>query len=113
MRVTVGDLALDLTDDQVCDLRRQLGVACTDDDPMLNTEQAAARLGFSTEYVRDHAAELGGVKLTDGPKAPWRFDPAKLGHKDHAAEPPPSPQVTPRRRAPRHTGAGQLLKSRG
>ena len=125
MRVTIdGPVTFDgdawtLSDDQVEQLRAQLGVESsirTEDEPeMLTTAQAAKRLGYGVDYVRDHAAELGGVKLTDSPKAQWRFAPAKLGGAD-AAPPQPvadSPTSTRRRRAPRRAGSGQLLQSRG
>lgn len=113
MRVTVGDLALDLTDAQVKDLREQLRIVV--DFPtggkMLTAEQAADRLGFSIDYVRDHAVELGGVKLTDSPKAQWRFDPTKLGLMSKPKSTPPI--ATARRRVPGRSGVGQLLKARG
>jgi len=50
------------------------------------------------------------VKLTDSPKAPWRFDPAKLGLS--AEEKPSLPVALPRRRPPARSGTGQLLKVR-
>lgn len=34
----------------------------------------ASRLGVSSQWVRDHAEDLGGWRLGDGPKAPYRFD---------------------------------------
>lgn len=82
-----------------------------DEEALIDTAEAARRLGRSPEYVRDHAAELGGFKLTASPKAPWSFDPAALGR--------PSPPVAPekpsppsrRRRRPRPTG--NLLEVRG
>jgi hypothetical protein len=108
----VGEIALDLTDDQVDDLREQLGVEnVTGGNAFLTTAQVAKRLGFTPEYVREHAAELGGRKMGDGPKARWRFDPAKFGLAEkNVAD---SPTFSPRRRAPRRSGSGQLLKSRG
>lgn len=116
MRVVVGDLALDLTDAQVNDLRDQLGVSEISDSGMLTTAQAAERLGFSPEYVRDHAAELGGVKLSAGPKAPWRF-PVDVGNFPSSGATDDAPvrdRTLARRRAPRRAGTGgQLLQSRG
>jgi hypothetical protein len=73
-------LEIELTQEQVDDFRRQLGMAESfDSGAMLDTAAAARRLGTSTEFVRDNAKALGGVKLTAGPKARWKFDPAKLG----------------------------------
>jgi hypothetical protein len=115
VRVTVGGLALDLTDAQVEELREQLGsIGADTSGGMLTTAQAAERLGFSPEYVRDHAVELGGVKLTDSPKAEWRFDSAKLGAnaKRVAHFDVEKPSTSPRRRAARRAGSGQLLKAR-
>ena len=34
----------------------------------------AKRIGASAQWVRDHAEELGGWRLGNGPKAPYRFD---------------------------------------
>jgi hypothetical protein len=45
---------------------------------LIDTAAAAKLLGTSTEYVRDHAVELNGIKLGNGPKAQWRFDPERL-----------------------------------
>lgn len=71
---------------------------------LVDTATAARRLGVSEDYVRDHADELGAVRLGDGPKARLRFDLdralAALG-----AKPSPSlpPKVAPtRRRKPEH-----------
>jgi hypothetical protein len=111
MKVMIGTVAFDLTDDQLADLRQQLAVdPVTAGNGWLSTAQAAELLGFSPEYVRDHAAELGGEKLTDSPKAQWRFDPANFPAGKNVAE---SPTFSPPRRAPRRAGSGQLLKSRG
>lgn len=118
MRVMIGGLALDLTDDQVADLWEQLSVeperrTVTGDSGLLTTAQAAEWLGFSADYVRDHAAELGGRKMGAGPKAQWRFDPAKLGA--GAPEDATDRDRTPARRRPaRRPGSErQLLKARG
>ncbi len=110
--VTIGDVTLSLTDDQVADLRAQLAVDfVSSGDGLLTTEQAAKQLGFSPDYVRDHAHEFGGRKLTAGPRAPWRF-PRTIGDVE---APPPDPAEIPqrRRRSPRRAETGQLLKSRG
>src|SRR5690349_13939839 len=114
MRVTIDSVVLDLTDAQVADLRAQLGVDRSTADGahisnsatggarlgMLTTDQKARQLGFSPEYVRDHARELGGVKMGDGPKAQWRF-PADLGVRKLTPASVEKPSPPPRRRAPR------------
>lgn len=111
MRLQIGDVRLEVTDDQAADLRRQLGVAGNGSE-LIDTTAAAKRLGVGTEYVREHARELGGRKLGDGPKARWRFDPAKLEASS------PSQAVQPERQAPksrrRKAGLGKdLLEIRG
>lgn len=112
MRVTIlGGVVLELSDAQTADLREQLGVSQICDTGMLTAAQAAERLSVSVDFVREHATELGGVKLTDGPKAPWRFDPVKLG--PGVADSTAVPDGTPaRRRAPRRAESGRLLQSR-
>lgn len=60
--------------------------------PQLTATQLADELGVSAAWVREHAAELGGVRLGAGPKAPLRF------HRDLVAE-----RLTPR------SGSGESL----
>ena len=45
---------------------------------LLDTRSVARMLGASEEWVREHAAELGAVRLGDGPKGALRFDPARV-----------------------------------
>lgn len=60
---------------------------------MLNVKALAARLGVSPAFVYEHAVELGGVKLSDSPKAPWRFDLERAqAAMDARTAPPPPPQ---------------------
>lgn len=42
-------------------------------DRLLDAAEVAGRLGVDRSYVYDHAAELGGRRLGDGPKARLRF----------------------------------------
>jgi hypothetical protein len=44
----------------------------------VDTATLAAMLGCSEEWLRDHAAELGAVRLGDGPKGALRFDVASV-----------------------------------
>jgi hypothetical protein len=117
MKVRVGEIALELTDDQVRELRQQLSVepltAC---ERFLTTAEAAERIGFSAEYVRDHARELGGEKAHDGPRARWRFDPAKLSFSDletSAGAPNDAPRPRRQRRVLRAEKSEPLLRVRG
>ena len=115
-RLEVGGLVLEVTDDQVADLRRQLGGSSdqVSDGSLVDSAAAARLMGVSPEYARDHAVELGGVKLGKGPKARWRFDPAKLKGGQNSAEPSAEPeaQSRPKRRL-RKPGDGGLLEVRG
>lgn len=118
MRVTIAGLALDLDVDQVADLREQLSVPVPENlrnGILVDTAEAATIVGMSPEWVREHGAELGGVKMGDGPKARWRFDAAGLassGSRPELVDPPVADRRVPRR-APRRARTGQLLKSRG
>ena len=40
----------------------------------VDTTAVATMLGVSGDWVREHAAELGAVRLGDGPKGALRFD---------------------------------------
>lgn len=40
----------------------------------LSVKHLAKILDVAPEFVYRHAIDLGGVKLGDSPKAPWRFD---------------------------------------
>jgi hypothetical protein len=44
----------------------------------LDTAAVARMLNASEEWVREHAAELGAVRLGDSPRGPLRFDPAQV-----------------------------------
>ena len=43
---------------------------------LLTTEEVAQLIAMSPEFVREHAAELGGLRVGRGPRAQLRFDPA-------------------------------------
>lgn len=74
-------------------------------DALLDVKALAARLGVSAAFVYEHAHELGGAKLTDSPKAPWRFDlqRARAAMDARSAPPPPPRSVTNRRTSPPQT----------
>jgi hypothetical protein len=44
----------------------------------LTTAGVARMLAASNEWVREHAGELGAVRLGDGPRGALRFDPARV-----------------------------------
>jgi hypothetical protein len=41
---------------------------------LLNPKELASALNVSVDYVYEHAADLGAMRLGDGPKAHLRFD---------------------------------------
>ena len=41
---------------------------------LVTVAEVAEWLGVSRDYVYEHAEDLGGFRLGDGPKAPLRFD---------------------------------------
>jgi hypothetical protein len=45
---------------------------------LLDTQTVARMLGASEEWVRGHAAELGAIRVGDGPKGALRFDAARV-----------------------------------
>lgn len=66
---------LELDADEVADLRAQLGASASPSRgrEWLTARQFAETVGLSVNTVYERAASLGGVKLHDGPRAPWRF----------------------------------------
>lgn len=44
----------------------------------LTTAEVAGLLGVSEDFVREHAHELGGMRLPGGPRAALRFDEAEI-----------------------------------
>ena len=45
---------------------------------LVDTQTVARSLAVSEEWVREHAAELGAVRVGDGPKGALRFDVARV-----------------------------------
>lgn len=54
-----------------------LGERSGADRSLVSPATLARLLDLSAEWVRDHGVELGGVRMGDGPKARWRFDPVE------------------------------------
>lgn len=78
---------------------------------LLTAREVAERFGVSAEWVRDHAAALGAVRLGDGPRPRLRFDAEKVaaalsssssGRRSDAADAAPRPERG--RRAAREQG---------
>lgn len=69
--------------------------------PLWTTEQTAQWLSVSPEWVRDHAAELGGMRLRDGARSPLRFDPVTVrGYVEARRIAKPAPPAPRRRPGP-------------
>jgi hypothetical protein len=112
MRLKVGDVWIEVTEEQAAELRRQLGVPGTTSGPTgpevqgtIGTAEVARRIGMSREFVRDHAEELGGQRRGNR----WRFDPVKLESTQGANVQAPAHLDTPPRRRRRKTPAGTAL----
>ena len=45
---------------------------------LLDTRTVARMLAVSEEWVREHAAELGAIRVGDGPNGALRFDAARV-----------------------------------
>lgn len=69
---------------------------------LVDVKALATRLNVSTAFVYEHAVELGGVKLSHSPKAPWRFDleRATAAMQERSTPAPPPPRATRQRRPP-------------
>lgn len=72
---------------------------------LVGVRELADALGVSTTYVYEHAAELGGLKLSQGGKRPTlRFDLlAAVEALRHGSSEPEAPAPAPRRRSRRTT----------
>jgi hypothetical protein len=88
---------------------------------LLTAAEVAQRFGVDRGWVYEHADELGGMRLGDGPRGRLRFDAAALdeavttrqGGKTSDA-PEPAPRRGSHRRPRRTTGAATpLLPIRG
>lgn len=76
---------------------------------LLTTADVAEQLSVSEEWVRDHAGELGGVKLGSDRRAPWRFE--QWGVDDYLARHRSAiaPRPRPRSRVTRRSEGVDLL----
>lgn len=82
------------------------------DGGWLTSRELAERRGVKPQWVRDHAAELGGEQLGNGPQGRWRFPPSAAEPGGQVPElPKPSPPP-PRKRLRRPSGV-PLLPIRG
>lgn len=63
---------------------------------LLTTQQVANALAVSDDWVREHAAELGGIRLSDGPRSPLRFEPGAIEDWKSRRRVAPPPTARPR-----------------
>lgn len=115
--VTERDLALRLDPDDVEAIAERVaellgrGAPLAASERWLSTSEVAAAFGRSQEWVRDHAAELGGRKI-GGPRAPWRFPAACLDAAVNRATAVVEPLARSRRRPRASRSAAALLPIR-
>ena len=83
---------------------------------LVDAATLARALGVSTGFVYSRSAELGAVRLGNGPRARLRFDLDRAVGA-HASEPgctpPAAPQAAAKRRPRRAASSGELLPIRG
>lgn len=104
-RQVAGEITPDVIEQiahRVADLLTQRDQRPTDSGAMLTVNQLAIRLNVTRAWIYEHAAELGGIRLGNGPKARLRFDPdtAIQALRRHQASGAPSIVHTRERQAP-------------
>ena len=83
-------------------------------DRLLSVAEFAKLIGRSTDYVRAHAVDLGGVRQpTSGRRALWRFPASAAANGKHPASVPEPPARQPPRRRTRAIRRADLLPIRG
>lgn len=75
-------------------------------DGLVDARGVADAIGMSAAWVREHAAELGGRRMGDGPRGRWRFDldvalqawaARSAGERSLSGDPLPAQALSPRR----------------
>jgi excisionase family DNA binding protein len=80
------------------------GVAESDPSAPLTTAEAAKLLKLSEDFVRAHAAELGGSRIS-GPRSALRFERARLNRWLRTRQIEPTPTTQPCRKPGPRRGA--------
>lgn len=77
---------------------------------LIDAAEVARRLGIRREAVYDRAAELGAVRIGNGPRARLRFDPERVAEAlEPETAPPPAPRPQRRRTRQRPAASVPLL----
>jgi len=77
---------------------------------LYDTRAVARMLAVSEDWVRDHAAELGAIRVGDSPRGALRFDSDKVAAAiDRRQVPRPEPTRRPRGPGPMRRGGVELL----
>lgn len=99
MRRTLTDADVDAIARRVAELLGPHGAGGAGDSSALTVKEVAERLGVNPSFVYANARELGGYKLSDSPRARWRFDATRLPAVDNVR--PQEAKRARRRRRPR------------
>jgi hypothetical protein len=102
--------------ERVVERLRDEAVPPSEPTALLDARALAARLGVSTGFVYSRSAELGAVRLGNGPKARLRFDLERALEAHASGVPGCTAPATPRaakRRPRRAASSGELLPIRG
>jgi hypothetical protein len=77
---------------------------------LYDTRAVARMLAVSEDWVRDHAAELGAIRVGDSPRGPLRFDSDKVAAAiDRRRVGRPEPARRPQRPGRTRSGGVKLL----
>lgn len=107
--------ALYLTDDQLDQLADRIADRLADRQvgQLITAAELADRLGVTRDYVYEHAASLGAIRLGDGPRPRLAFRWPQVLDQLHNTEPArPTVKPTPRRRRPAPASTAPLLEIR-
>jgi hypothetical protein len=92
-----------LTDEDVEEIAARVVEILRDEMPprvgFVDVATIARYLQVSPDYVREHAVDLGGVHLGEGPRSPWRFDIEHVRALMRVNVPPPPPPLASSPRA--------------
>ena len=86
------------------------------DPELVDAVELARRLGRSRGWVYEHADALGAIRVGDGPRPRYQFDPELAGERlremGRNGRPAPKPAPKPRRRRRWPSEGVELLQAR-